>query len=156
LSSHKAAATALSTAIANYQGAVDDFDRETARMLGINETDLRCLELLLRDEADLTPRVLADRLNLTTGSVTTMLDRLERLHYVTRTAHPSDRRKVIVTATEDAGRKAYALIDPLVDEGAQLLADYDTGQLEFIAEFLRRTTALQQRHTERVRGLSTP
>lgn len=31
----------------SHQSAVDDFDRELARLLGVNETDLRCLEILL-------------------------------------------------------------------------------------------------------------
>lgn len=153
MSSDNRAAEALGLAIATYQGAVDDFDRETARMLGVNETDLRCLELLLREEPQMTPRLLADRLNLTTGSVTTMLDRLERADYVTRTAHPSDRRKIIVRATPEAARRAYELIDPLVADGARLLREYDTSEIEFITEFLRRTTDLQQQHTDRLRRL---
>lgn len=44
----------LGAAVQSYQGAVDDFDRELARLLGVNETDLRCLEILLTVE-ELTP-----------------------------------------------------------------------------------------------------
>lgn len=67
-----------------YQSAVDDFDRELARLMGVNETDLRCLEILFAVE-EITPRELSRQLGLTTGSVTTMLDRLEKLAYLTRT-----------------------------------------------------------------------
>ncbi|GAS89050.1 MarR family winged helix-turn-helix transcriptional regulator [Mycolicibacterium brisbanense] len=146
---------ALANAIARYQAAVDDFDRESARVLGINETDLRCLEILVREESEATPRMLADRLGLTTGSVTTMLDRLEKLDYVTRTAHPGDRRKVIVTATDEATRRAYQLIDPLIADGAKLLRDYTLDQLQLIIQFLTRTADLQDRHIERLRQLPT-
>lgn len=155
MSSYKSALEALGEAVQHYQSAVDDFDRETARVLGVNETDLRCLEILMEERDEVTPRVLADRLNLTTGSVTTMLDRLERLDYVRRAAHASDRRKVVVVATPDATRLANDLIGPLVAEGTDLLRrHYDVNQLALIAEFLTRTTELQRRHTERLRRAS--
>jgi DNA-binding MarR family transcriptional regulator len=95
----------LSAAIECYQAAVDDFDRETARVLGVNETDLPCLEILIQEEPEATPRTLSQRLWLTTDSVTAMLDRLERLGYVTRSSHPYDRRKVIVKATTEATQR---------------------------------------------------
>jgi hypothetical protein len=53
-------------------------------------------------ELDAAASRLADRIGLTTGSVTSMLDRLEKTGCVTRSPHPSDRRKVIVRATETA------------------------------------------------------
>jgi DNA-binding MarR family transcriptional regulator len=145
------AAAALSDAIARYQAAVDDFDRECARVLGVNETDLRCLEILIRESDEATPRLLADQLGLTTGSVTAMLDRLEKMKYVTRSAHPSDRRKVIVSATAEAVRRANDLIAPLIADGNELLGDYSVAQLAQITEFLSRTTDLQDQHTARLR-----
>jgi DNA-binding MarR family transcriptional regulator len=138
-----------------YQAAVDDFDREMARLLGVNETDLRCLEILIQDlQDDATPRMLADRLGLTTGSVTTMLDRLEKHGYVTRSPHPDDRRKVLVHATDIATERAFALIGPLVSDGEQkLLTRYNVGQLELITDFLTRAGKLQQDHVQRLREL---
>ena len=82
-----------------HQAAVDAVDAAAAGYLQINRTDLRCLEILYQGEAVL-PSQLAAKLGLTTGSVTVMLDRLERLGYVTRSADPSDRRKVVVHHAE--------------------------------------------------------
>jgi DNA-binding MarR family transcriptional regulator len=145
-------AAALGVATEAYQAAVNDFDRETARLLGVNETDLRCLEILIRDTTQATPRLLADRLGLTTGSVTTMLDRMEKAGYVTRSPHPDDRRKVIVRATETAIRQAWELVGPLVSEGQQrLLASYSPQELDLITGFLVRARELQQEHTGRLR-----
>ncbi|MFD0444184.1 MarR family winged helix-turn-helix transcriptional regulator [Streptomyces indonesiensis] len=90
----------LGKVIQGYQAAVDDSDRETARLLGVNETDLRCLELLI-DAEELSPRELSRQLGLTTGSVTAMLDRLERLGLLTRAPHPVDRRKSVVKVTSE-------------------------------------------------------
>jgi DNA-binding MarR family transcriptional regulator len=144
----------LGAAVQGYQAAVDDFDREVARLLGINTTDARCLEILIQETSGVTPRELADRLGLTTGSATTMLDRLEKVGYVTRSAHPSDRRKLLVHATATARERAFALIGPLVDAGRRtLLSRYSAEQLELITEFLTRAAELQLEHVERLRGM---
>ncbi|MEV0669352.1 MarR family transcriptional regulator [Mycobacterium sp. NPDC050441] len=145
------ARTDLPEAIARYQAAVDDFDRECARVLGVNETDLRCLEILIREVGDATPRYLADGLGLTTGSVTAMLDRLEKLNYVQRKPHPDDRRKVIVAPTPHAVSRVDELIAPLVADGNNLLGGYNQSDLALICEFLTRTADLQDQHTMRIR-----
>jgi DNA-binding MarR family transcriptional regulator len=145
---------ALGVAIERYQASVDDFDRETARRLGVNETDLRCLEILIQEVDEITPRELADRLNLTTGSVTTMIDRLSRMDYVVREVHPRDRRKLFIRATPEVIERARELIGPLVAEGNdRLLGSYSTAELALVTEFLTRASELQQRHTERLREM---
>ena len=141
----------LGLVVQAYQAAVDDFDRENARLLGVNDTDLRCLELLL-GVGELGPGELGERLNLTTGSVTAMLDRLERLDLLARAPHPTDRRKVVVRMTEAGTRRCVDQIAPLIEEGGrELAAKYSTEQLLLVIDFLRTSTALQQRHVERLR-----
>ena len=149
-----AASTArVGEAVSNYQAAVDDFDREVARLLGVNETDLRCLDVLIREESEpVTPRLLADRLGLTTGSVTAMLDRLEKIGYLTRSAHPTDKRRLIVRATDLARTRAFELMAPLLEEGSRLLAArYSSADLNLVSDFLDRTAELQTAHTRRLR-----
>jgi DNA-binding MarR family transcriptional regulator len=137
-----------------YQAAVDDFDRELARCLGINETDLRCMEILLEELPEASPSQLAERLNLTTGSTTALLDRLEKAGHLARQAHPTDRRRTVVRATPDFRRTAYALMGPLVDEGRQMIAEtFTPEQVATITEFLRRATDLQRRHVEQLRAM---
>lgn len=78
-------AAKLGGAVQGYQSTVDDYDRETARLLGVNETDLRCLEILMATE-EAAPSALGTQLGLTTGSVTAMLDRLEKAAFTSRAA----------------------------------------------------------------------
>jgi len=141
-------------ALQEYQAAVDDFDREMARILGVNGTDLRCLEILIGDsDAEVTPRMIADRLALTTGSVTTMLDRLERAGLIARTPHATDRRKTVVEITPEARARAWAMLAPLLEDGAaDIAARFSADELEVVQRFIVRATEHQRRHVARLRG----
>jgi DNA-binding MarR family transcriptional regulator len=134
------------------QAAVDAFDEAAAAALGVNRTDLRCLEVLRQHEF-VSPSWLSQDLGLTTGSVTTMLDRLERLGYLTRSPDPSDRRKVAVRITEQAQQKTWELYGPFAEEGAAALEDYSAEQLQLLTAFLRSSHELYERHLRRVRTL---
>lgn len=50
----------------------------------------------------LEPSVIAERLMVTTGSMTSLLDNLEKRGLVRRTQHPEDRRKLLIDVTPDA------------------------------------------------------
>lgn len=68
---------------------------------GIAESELDALEHLEAD-GPLTQRELGDRLLLSSGGVTVLVDRLERSGWVTRVPHPSDRRAVLLELRPDA------------------------------------------------------
>ena len=78
---------------------------------GISPADLDALEHLEAD-GPLTQRQLGERLSLTSGAVTMLVDRLERTGWVQRRPHPTDRRYVLVelSAAADA-RTPPALTD---------------------------------------------
>lgn len=141
-------------ALQRYQSVVDDFDREMARILGVNGTDVRCLELLITNTGDeVTPRDIAAHLNLTAGSVTTMLDRLERVGYVTRSRHAGDRRKVLVEATPRVTELAWSMMSPMLDDAnGEVISHFTLDQLDTIEQFVTRATEVQRRHVELLRG----
>ena len=89
-----------------------------SRATGIAETDLNALEQLESD-GPLTPKELADRLQLTSGGATVLADRLERAGWVKRRPHPSDRRSLLLELDPDAVAKAP---DALVDYHAAVAA----------------------------------
>lgn len=152
------AVTALGPIVQRYQAAVDDFDRETARLLGVNGTDQRCLEVLADAGADgLAPRVIADALALTTGSVTTMLDRLEKAGYVTRSPHPSDGRRLVVRLTPLAEERIWNIIGPHLAESSAVVAERFTVQeLDVVRRFLGAVTEVQDAHVRTLRERSAP
>ncbi|WP_236950330.1 MarR family winged helix-turn-helix transcriptional regulator [Mycobacterium sp. MS1601] len=129
--------------------------RELMRVLGVNETDRRALELiLLARENVTTPGLLAHRLGLTPAGTTIVLNRLEKLGYVSRSLHPTDRRRVIVVATDLAYRRISELLSPMLDQGAKVLLSYNAAEISLIAGFLSHTVELQQAHVARLRELS--
>jgi MarR family transcriptional regulator, 2-MHQ and catechol-resistance regulon repressor len=58
----------------------------------------------------LEPSVIADRLLITSGSVTSLLDNLEKRGLIRRLPHPNDRRKLLVDITP----AAQAIVDDLL------------------------------------------
>ncbi|WP_067520851.1 MarR family winged helix-turn-helix transcriptional regulator [Nocardia uniformis] len=148
-------AVELRKALEFYHGTLEDLARELIRLLGVNETDRRALEIvLLGDGKSTTPGMLAERLGLTAAGATVMLNRLEKQGYITRSLHPTDRRRVIVVATDLAARRVHDLISTLVDEGYKMMLSwYDPAELELIAGFLTRVGELQRTHRQRLRDM---
>ncbi len=142
----------LGDEVRGLQSDVDALDEAVAAHLGVNRTDLRCLDVLMQ-AGSATPGQLGARLGLTTGSVTAMLDRLARLGYLTRTADPADRRKVVVQPTPEALRKGAEIYGPLAEAGARDIAHYTETELRLLLDFLRRSRRLQQDHLVRVRAM---
>jgi DNA-binding MarR family transcriptional regulator len=134
------------------QSSVDALDQAVADHLGINRTDLRCLDELLRG-GPTGPAHLASRLGLTTGSMTTLLDRLERAGYVVRSPDPTDRRRLLVHPTEKIHLAAARIYGPIASEGARDLAAFTAGDLAVVLRYLAVSHELQERHVERVRAL---
>jgi DNA-binding MarR family transcriptional regulator len=137
-----------------YQRAVDELDQRAAERLGLNRTDMRCLELVLTPAAEpLSPGDLATAAGLTTGGVTTAIDRLERAGYVVRERDSADRRRVTVRPTALAERAAAEIYGPIVAEGSQLLTEFSDDVLAAMTRLLDRST---RQHLDHARRLSAP
>lgn len=87
--------------------AIDRLDELVAREAGISRSDLRCLNLL--EFGPQSPTAIARELNLTTGSVTALVDRLEAKGLVERVREASDRRVVTIQATPSV----FEIIGPI-------------------------------------------
>ena len=134
-----------------YQRAVDALDQRAADRLGLNRTDLRCLDLLFdAAAAPLSPGELAIAAGMTTGGVTTAIDRLERAGYVTRERDSADRRRVTVRPTPLAERAAYEIYGPVARDGAAFLEQYDDEVLARMIELLDHATRQHLDHAQRL------
>lgn len=126
----------LSDAMRSLQVAIDRFDVEAAGRLGLGRNDWRTLRLLVESGA-LAPRAIGAALGLTSGSVTTLIDRLEGSGLVRREKDPVDRRALTVHALAPARRavgEAYAPLAAITGRIAQRLGQ---GRSEAAAKQLR-------------------
>jgi DNA-binding MarR family transcriptional regulator len=105
-----------------------------ARRAGISATDLDALEHLEAD-GPLTQRDLGERLALTSGAVTMLVDRLERAGWVHRRPHPGDRRYVLIELSPRAAEAPEGLAAYHARVRA-LAAGVPAAQREAVAAFL--------------------
>jgi DNA-binding MarR family transcriptional regulator len=108
-----------------------------AQRMGLGPTDSQFLTLLDVHGA-LTPGRLAELSGLTSGTVTGVVDRLEKAGFVRRERDQADRRKVLVR--RNAETVATRMHPEYAEHGEavqELLARRSPEQLRTIADFLR-------------------
>lgn len=129
------------------------FDNLAAERLGINETDLHCLNII-ENSGGLSAGQLAAQSGLTNGAVTGVLDRLERAGFARRVPDPRDRRRVNVEVTAAFYKRAERIWGPMASEWQSALAGrFTSEELERITDFLRLTTEIGRRHVARLRTM---
>ena len=125
------------------------FHDAVARRLGLHSTDEKVLRLL-GDKA-LTAGDLVAYTGLTGAAVTALVDRLQRLGYVTRERDSGDRRKIAIRAVAARLREINRLYKGLHDAMEALFATYDAAEFAVIADYLARATHILAEETARLR-----
>lgn len=113
-----------------------------ARTQKLHPTDFSCLGLLARSPEPLSPKDIINQLDLSSGSVTALLDRLERAGYINRIANPDDRRSLLVVLDVVAASEPMKSYQKLEQSYRDATAGFGTEQLAMISEFLERMTRL--------------
>ena len=111
-----------------------------ARKVGINSSDLECLDLILM-KGPSTAGEIARHTSLTSGAVTGLIDRLERQGLVERAADPDDRRKVLVRVRQEGIAPIAAYFAPMEKAMQALLAGYTREELRLLIDFMERGAA---------------
>ncbi len=125
-----------------------------AHQLGLPLTDVQCLGLLTGGPA--APTRLAERLGLTTGAMTKVLDRLERGGYAHRAPDPADRRRIVVTASAEGLAKVGRRYAPIGEAFARQFASYTDDELRTVLKFMRDGRDVSEAEIDRIRGAGTP
>jgi len=129
------------------------YEEALAEHLGLNATDLRCLELAI-GEPGLTPGRLADLSGLTTGAVTGVLDRLEATGFVERHPDPADRRSVAIHPSPTRARQLRDAEEPLQKAVRALLNRNRSGERAAIGDFLDAAVEVVAAEAARFRAAS--
>jgi DNA-binding MarR family transcriptional regulator len=123
----------------NFIRTVDHFRQLHAEKTGTGVTELLAMGHLYHD-GDLSPTELAERLDLTTGSVTALVNRLVKAGHAERHAHPGDRRRLVITLTRPGTRIIAGLFSGLRDATAGALDGATPRQRRIVAEFVESST----------------
>jgi DNA-binding MarR family transcriptional regulator len=112
------------------------FIHAVAAKAGINPTDLKVLSILSR-QGPLSAGRIAELTGLTTGAITFMLDRLEKVGYARRVRHPTDRRIVLIELIPEPLQRAtgnyFARMSQVTTDAVK---NYTDEQLELVIDFL--------------------
>jgi DNA-binding MarR family transcriptional regulator len=114
---------------------MDRLDEVAAKLYGLNRTDMRALDIIGRGGPS-APTDLARSLGLTTGGVTTVIDRLERAGYVRRRPDRADRRRLIVEVTEATKKRDQAVFGGLIQATVDFARTYGDNDLSVVRGFL--------------------
>lgn len=145
----------LVSEIRAFQRATDNVDEAACDALGINRSDGKCLDVL-QEREPMSAGALAEELGLTTGAITTLLDRLEKVGYVTRTRDTVDRRRVLVELTPLARRRIEELYGPIGEHGREWFKPLSDDQIRLITDFIRHGTKINVTHAARIRDERSP
>lgn len=126
--------------------AIDLIGRATADVLGINQTDLICLELLVR-RGPMGAGEVAQALGVTTAAVSAMASRLEAGGYARREMDPNDRRRVRLHASRSGAKQAFSLFNGLHQASSELLGELRQRDQTLLLNTLRRYRDLISQHT---------
>ena len=126
------------------QNATDRYDQAVADAIGLNRTDMRCLDII-EMEGLVTAGRLAELSGLTTGAITTVIDRLEIKGFARRVRDPRDRRRVLVEMTPEARSGSMDYYSEHMAHAGRLYNRYTLEQIELLLEFVRGSRELNER-----------
>lgn len=125
-----------------------------AEQLGLTVSDLECLDFLA-DVGSATAGQVAERTNLTTGAVTSMLRRLQQAGYVTAERDPADRRRVIVALRPDRVAELTRPYERFAGRVGRLVDGYRAEEVELLVRHYDRMHALYLAELDRFRDGDT-
>jgi DNA-binding MarR family transcriptional regulator len=123
-------------------GAIDAtetalFQQAAAARYGLGISEMKALDILMR-EGPQTAGALARKLNLTTGAVTGVIDRLERQAIADRRQDPTDRRRVVVEANLETLARGENVYLGIAAAYERLYGTYSLDQLRFLVDHMER------------------
>jgi DNA-binding MarR family transcriptional regulator len=128
---------------------LDAVGQRFAELHGLGRTDVRALVAIMdaaRAGSALTAGGLGSAVELSSASVTALVDRLERAGHVHRVRDPDDRRRVVLGMTDSAMAAGGEFFGGLQRDLMAAMSDYTDDELAVIRRFLAEMTDVIVRH----------
>ena len=144
-------AQTLAEELFDLSAAVDLVAQAASLRIGVNQSDLICLDLLRR-QGPLSIGEVANRLGLTAAAISAMAARLERGELAHREIDAADRRRVILCADEKGVERVFGLFGELFNASAALADGEPAEDLERLQAMMRRFRQVLIENAQRLRG----
>jgi len=128
-------------AAARYRAAV-------SRQLGLGDSEMLAVAHLAQ-RGQLTPGELGGLLDLSSGGISALVQRLEDAGHVIREPHPSDGRSNVISLAPGLIERAGAAFGPLVEDLDRLSCELGEQDLLLVRRFLSRVAHVSEEHAER-------
>jgi len=126
-------------ALRTYRAAESAMRRRTRDSMSMGENEMLALRFLLRQpDHSARPAELVKYLGVTSASITTMLDRLEKSGRIERVANPTDRRSIFVKATPHADGEVRETLGRMHGLMYDVAVGMSPDAQEHVVDFLRR------------------
>lgn len=120
------------------------YQQTVASSLGLTNNDFLTVDIL-HEKGPVTAGELAKLTGLTTGSVTALIDRLEKSGFVRRQPDPRDRRRVIIVPLYENIKEISDTYMLLHEAMVKLASAYSNEELSLITQFLHQAgTVLEE------------
>ena len=129
---------------------LDAVGQRFAEVHGLNRTDVRALVAIMdaaRAGRALTAGALGAAVDLSSASVTALLDRLERVGHVQRVRDESDRRRVVLEISEEAMAAGGRFFGGLQRDLVAAMSGFSDEELAVVRRFLTDMTEVIERHS---------
>jgi DNA-binding MarR family transcriptional regulator len=131
------------------------FQQTVGQILGLNATDMKCLDVIVR-RGPSSPTRLAELTGLTTGAVTVLIDRLENAGVIERRPDATDRRRTLLVPTQQAMKKIPPYYESMGKAMEELASGYSPDELAVIEGYFNRTSEVFARETEKLKRRIPP
>lgn len=126
--------------------AGERYQATVARQLGLSDTEMGAVVCLCR-YPQLTPGELRERLALSSGGTTAVIQRLERAGHVERRPNPSDGRSAVIRVSSEMRTLLTTSVAPLIGAFDTVAASFAPEERETIVAWLDRIVALAEAQT---------
>jgi DNA-binding MarR family transcriptional regulator len=127
----------LSQTLIELYDKISSWEQAVVRKSDLSPAQMHTLEII-GHYGKLRMKDLAEKMGITTGTLTVMIDRLEKEGLVVRERHPTDRRSYVIILT-DKGNELYAehhQMHCLLT--ADLIASFNDDEIDTLTDYLKR------------------
>ena len=108
----RSAAEVAANLVRTADALLAEFERRRREIADLSASVFQALAILEGADEPLAGHVIAERLLVSSASMTSLLDTLERRGLIERHGHPDDRRKVLIHLTDEAQRSSIRCSPP--------------------------------------------